>query len=48
VDPLITAVAPLTDGPDWFKRLYSHEPNLMKIVLDPRERTVPSNESAAQ
>lgn len=37
VSPLITAVAPLTDGPRWFERLYAHEPNLMKIVLDPRE-----------
>jgi L-iditol 2-dehydrogenase len=33
VKPLITAVAPLEDGPQWFKRLYSHEPNLMKVVL---------------
>jgi len=33
VKPLITAVAPLEDGPQWFKRLYDHEPNLMKIVL---------------
>jgi L-iditol 2-dehydrogenase len=33
VRPLITAVAPLEDGPQWFKRLYAHEPNLMKIVL---------------
>ncbi len=33
VKPLITAVAPLEDGPQWFKRLYAHEPNLMKIVL---------------
>lgn len=37
VGPLITAVAPLTDGPEWFRRLYAREPNLMKIVLDPRE-----------
>jgi L-iditol 2-dehydrogenase len=37
VGPLITAVAPLTDGPEWFQRLYAREPNLMKIVLDPRE-----------
>lgn len=37
VSPLITAVAPLADGPRWFERLYAHEPNLMKIVLDPRE-----------
>lgn len=36
VDSLITAVAPLSDGPEWFERLYSREPNLMKIVLDPR------------
>ena len=36
VGPLITAVAPLRDGPSWFDRLHSGEPNLMKIVLDPR------------
>jgi L-iditol 2-dehydrogenase len=38
VGPLITAVAPLSDGPAWFDRLHSGEPNLMKIVLDPRIR----------
>jgi L-iditol 2-dehydrogenase len=37
VKPLITAVAPLTDGPSWFDRLHAREPNLMKIVLDPRQ-----------
>lgn len=42
VGPLITAVAPLTDGPEWFKRLYAREPNLMKIVLDPRESAAKS------
>jgi L-iditol 2-dehydrogenase len=36
VSPLITAVAPLSDGPAWFDRLHSGEPNLMKVVLDPR------------
>jgi len=36
VGSLITAVAPLSDGPSWFDRLHSGEPNLMKIVLDPR------------
>lgn len=36
VASLITAVAPLSDGPSWFDLLHSHEPNLMKIVLDPR------------
>src|SRR5215831_5441984 len=33
VKPLISAIAPLRDGPQWFERLYAHEPNLMKIVL---------------
>jgi L-iditol 2-dehydrogenase len=37
VDRLITAVAPLSDGPMWFERLYGREPNLMKVVLDPRD-----------
>lgn len=36
VRPLITVVAPLRDGPGWFDRLHSGEPNLMKVVLDPR------------
>jgi L-iditol 2-dehydrogenase len=35
VKSLITAVAPLADGPRWFERLHSGEPNLMKVVLDP-------------
>jgi L-iditol 2-dehydrogenase len=35
VKPLITAIAPLDQGPRWFERLYSHEPNLMKVVLTP-------------
>ena len=35
VAPLISAVAPLADGPSWFDRLYNHEPNLMKVVLCP-------------
>ena len=37
VEPLITAVAPLSEGPRWFERLYGREPNVMKVVLDPRE-----------
>jgi L-iditol 2-dehydrogenase len=36
VTPLITAIAPLSDGAKWFERLHSREPNLMKIVIDPR------------
>jgi len=35
VDSLITATAPLADGPGWFHRLYHHEPNLMKVILQP-------------
>jgi L-iditol 2-dehydrogenase len=35
VSPMLTAKAPLDEGPRWFERLYSHEPNLMKIVLVP-------------
>jgi len=35
VAPLITAVAPLEEGPRWFERLYAGEPNLMKVVLTP-------------
>ena len=37
VAPMISAVAPLHDGPAWFERLYAREPNLMKVILDPRE-----------
>lgn len=35
VKPLISAVAPLGDGPQWFERLHAREPNLMKVVLTP-------------
>jgi L-iditol 2-dehydrogenase len=35
VKPLITAIAPLEEGPRWFERLYAHEPNLLKVVLTP-------------
>jgi len=35
VKNLITAVAPLADGPLWFERLHAREPNLMKVVLTP-------------
>jgi len=43
VRPLITAVAPLTDGARWFERLHALEPNLMKIVLDPRQGSEKTN-----
>ena len=35
VEPLISAVAPLEDGPSWFHRLYEREPGLLKVVLEP-------------
>ncbi len=35
VDPMISARAPLDEGARWFERLYAHEPNLMKVILQP-------------
>jgi L-iditol 2-dehydrogenase len=35
VKPLISAIAPLEEGPRWFERLYAREPNLMKVILAP-------------
>ncbi len=35
VDPLISAVAPLEQGAQWFSRLYRREGDLMKVVLRP-------------
>ena len=35
VKPIITAIAPLEEGPQWFERLHAREPNLMKVVLTP-------------
>ena len=35
VEPLISAISPLAEGPRWFQRLYQHEPNLMKVILQP-------------
>ncbi len=35
VDPLISAVAPLDDGPRWFERLRNGEPGLLKVILKP-------------
>jgi L-iditol 2-dehydrogenase len=35
VKPIITAIAPLEEGPRWFERLYAREPNLLKVVLTP-------------
>jgi L-iditol 2-dehydrogenase len=35
VEPMLSAFAPLEEGPHWFERLYSHEAGLMKVVLHP-------------
>lgn len=35
VEPLISARAPLSEGPSWFHRLYHKEANLMKVILQP-------------
>ena len=34
-DKMISAVAPLSEGAEWFKRLYSKEPGLNKVILAP-------------
>ena len=36
VEPLISAIAPLSQGAHWFERLYASEPGLMKVVLNPQ------------
>jgi len=43
VRPLITAVAPLEEGPQWFERLHAQEPNLMKVVLSPEMEAAASS-----
>jgi L-iditol 2-dehydrogenase len=35
VEPILSAEAPLSEGADWFKRLYHKEPGLIKVVLKP-------------
>ncbi len=35
VDELISATAPLSEGAEWFKRLYNKEPGLFKVILLP-------------
>ena len=34
-EPLISATAPLSEGAEWFDRLYKKEPGLLKVVLTP-------------
>ena len=35
VDSMISARTSLGDAPGWFNRLYHHEPNLMKVIVQP-------------
>ena len=35
VDAILSAEVPLSEGAEWFKRLYNKEPGLIKIVLKP-------------
>lgn len=35
VDPLVSAVAPLSEGAAWFARLYVREKGLFKVILEP-------------
>ncbi len=35
VDPLISAVAPLSEGAAWFDKLYHHQKGLFKVILTP-------------
>ncbi|MFP6874043.1 MAG: galactitol-1-phosphate 5-dehydrogenase [Verrucomicrobiales bacterium] len=35
VKPLISSIAPLAEGAQWFQRLYSGEENLLKVILRP-------------
>jgi L-iditol 2-dehydrogenase len=35
VDSLTSAVAPLEQGPSWFRRLYEGKESLMKVILEP-------------
>ena len=35
VEPLISAMAPLEEGPEWFERLYAGQPGMLKVMLLP-------------
>jgi L-iditol 2-dehydrogenase len=40
VDPLLSAIAPLSDGAEWFGRLYKGEAGLLKVMLQPERAGV--------
>ena len=35
IEPLISATAPLSEGADWFQRLYDNKEGLLKVILKP-------------
>jgi L-iditol 2-dehydrogenase len=35
LEPMISAVAPLSEGAEWFRRLYQNKEPLMKVILEP-------------
>lgn len=35
IEPLISATAPLSEGADWFQRLYDNQEGLLKVLLHP-------------
>ena len=35
VDALVSKIAPLSEGAEWFRKLYNQEENLMKVILTP-------------
>jgi L-iditol 2-dehydrogenase len=35
LEPILSAEAPLSEGAEWFRRLYNREPGLIKVVLKP-------------
>ncbi|BDC49310.1 galactitol-1-phosphate 5-dehydrogenase [Bryobacterales bacterium F-183] len=36
VQPIISAMAPLSEGAGYFDRLYGHDPELLKVILQPQ------------
>ena len=47
VEAILSAEAPLSEGADWFKRLYEKEPGLIKVVLKPWSRALVSLKESA-
>ena len=37
VNAILSAEVPLSEGAEWFKRLYDHESGIIKVILKPGE-----------